>query len=95
MDEYGYFHHLSRLKDVVIRGGENIYPKEVEDFLHTHPKIADVYVVGVPDARMGEELCACVRLVKGEQMSPQELKDYCKDKVAFFITLLEQLCEVV
>ena len=84
MDEHGYFHHMSRLKDMVIRGGENIYPKEIEDFLHHHPKIADVYVVGVPDKRMGEELCACIRLVNGEDMTSQELKDFCKDKVGSF-----------
>ena len=81
MDQHGYFQHLARIKDIVIRGGENIYPKEIEDFLHTHLKIADVYVVGVPDERMGEELCACIRLVQGERMDPQELKEFSKDKV--------------
>lgn len=83
MDEHGYFYHLARLKDIVIRGGENIYPKEIEDFLHKHPKVADVYVVGVPDKRLGEELCACVQLVQGETLTDKELKEFCKDKVYF------------
>ena len=83
MDEQGYFYHLARLKDIVIRGGENIYPKEIEDFLHKHPKIADVYVVGIPDTRMGEELCACVKLVRDQTMTDKELKEFCKDKVIF------------
>lgn len=83
MDEQGYFHHMSRLKDMVIRGGENIYPKEIEDFLHKHPKIADVYVVGIPDERMGEELCACIKVVHGETMTEHELKDFCRDKARF------------
>lgn len=84
MNEQGYFVHESRLKDVVIRGGENIYPREVEEFLHWHPKIADVYVVGVPDKRMGEEICACVRLRRGHTMTDTELKEYCKNKIAHF-----------
>jgi fatty-acyl-CoA synthase len=81
MDQHGYFHHQGRLKDIVIRGGENIYPKEIEEFLHQHPKIADVYVIGLPDKRMGEELCACIKLVNNETLTAQELKSYCKDKV--------------
>lgn len=84
MDENGYMKHLSRLKDMVIRGGENIYPREIEDFLHQNEKIADIYVVGVPDKRMGEELCACVKLEIGESMTPEELKDFCKKKIAHF-----------
>lgn len=81
MNENGYFNHMGRLKDMVIRGGENIYPTEIENFLHHHPKIEDVYVVGVPDKRMGEELCASVKLVANESMSEEELKAYCKNKV--------------
>lgn len=84
MDKNGYFHHESRLKDMIIRGGENIYPKEIEEFLHKHPKIADVYVVGVPDKRMGEELCACVKLSPNETMNIEELRSFCKDKIAHF-----------
>ena len=56
----GYFSFRGRAKDTIIRGGENIYPREVEDFLHTHPKIADVYVVGLPDARLGETVLAWI-----------------------------------
>ena len=66
---------------MVIRGGENLYPSEIEDFLHKHPKVADVHVIGLPDTRMGEELCACIRIVAGEAMTADELKDYCKEKV--------------
>lgn len=85
MDEHGYFHHMSRLKDMVIRGGENIYPKELEDFLHKHPKISDVYVVGIPDKRMGEELCACVKVAHNQKLSVEEIKSFCKDKVEMII----------
>ncbi len=76
---------MGRLKDMVIRGGENIYPTEIENFLHNHPKIEDVYVVGVPDKRMGEELCACIKLVANEEMTEDELKTYCKNKVVTWV----------
>ena len=65
MQPNGYFRFRGRAKDTIIRGGENIYPREVEDFLHTHPKIADVYVVGLPDARLGETVLAWVQLKHG------------------------------
>ncbi len=81
MDENGYVTFVGRLKDMIIRGGENIYPREIEEFLHQHPKIVDVYVVGVPDKRMGEELCACIKLAANETMTSDELKLFCKDKV--------------
>ena len=81
MDKYGYVTFVGRLKDLVIRGGENICPREIEDFLHQNPKIVDVYVVGVPDKRMGEELCACIKLAHNETMTGEELKLFCKDKV--------------
>ena len=84
MNENGYFRHESRLKDVVIRGGENIYPREVEEFLHGHHKIADVYVVGLPDKRLGEELCACVKVKFDEKMTAEELQSFCKGKIAHF-----------
>jgi fatty-acyl-CoA synthase len=83
MNEHGYFHHESRLKDVVIRGGENVYPRELEEFLIQHSKIVDVYVIGVPDKRMGEEICACVRVKANEKLTAEELKAYCKDKVKY------------
>lgn len=81
MDQDGYFYHQGRLKDMVIRGGENIYPKEIEEFLHQNPKIDDVYVVGVPDKRLGEELCACIRVKGGYKLTVDEVKIFCKDKV--------------
>jgi len=84
MDEEGYFKIVGRLKDMVIRGGENIYPREIEEFLHHHEKIADVYVVGVPDIKYGEELCAWVKMKPGQTMTEQDVKDYCKGKIAHF-----------
>jgi fatty-acyl-CoA synthase len=84
MNEHGFFRHESRLKDIVIRGGENIYPREVEELLIQHPKIMDVHVIGLPDKRMGEELCACVRLKANEKLKAEELRAYCKDKVIVF-----------
>ena len=84
MDEEGYFKIVGRLKDMVIRGGENIYPREIEEFLHHHEKIADVYVVGVPDIKYGEELCAWVKMKPGQTMTEQDVKDFCKGKIAHF-----------
>ena len=84
MDEEGYFRIVGRLKDMVIRGGENIYPREIEEFLHHHEKIADVYVVGVPDRKYGEELCAWVKIKQGLTMTEQEVRDFCKGKIAHF-----------
>jgi fatty-acyl-CoA synthase len=84
MDEEGYFKIVGRLKDMVIRGGENIYPREIEEFLHHHEKISDVYVVGVPDVKYGEELCAWVKMKPGQAMTEQEVKDFCKGKIAHF-----------
>jgi fatty-acyl-CoA synthase len=72
------------LKEMIIRGGENIYPREIEEFLHQHPKIADIYVVGLPDARLGEAVLAWVRLKAGETMTPEEVCDYCRGKIAHF-----------
>jgi fatty-acyl-CoA synthase len=84
MDEEGYFRIVGRLKDMVIRGGENIYPREIEEFLHHNEKIADVYVVGVPDRKYGEELCAWVKVKQGLTTTEQEVKEFCKDKIAHF-----------
>jgi fatty-acyl-CoA synthase len=80
----GYFSFRGRAKDTIIRGGENIYPREVEDFLHTHPKIADVYVIGIPDARLGETVLAWIQLKPGEQATAEEIQAFCKGKVAYF-----------
>ncbi len=81
MSEDGYVKFITRLKELIIRGGENIYPREIEDLLHGHEKVADVYIVGVPDKRMGEEICACIRPVANQTISPEELKEFCKNKV--------------
>jgi fatty-acyl-CoA synthase len=80
----GYFSFRGRAKDTIIRGGENIYPREVEDFLHTHPKIADVYVIGIPDARLGETVVAWVQLKPGESAATEEIQAFCKGKIAYF-----------
>ena len=80
----GYFSFRGRAKDTIIRGGENIYPREVEDFLHTHPKIADVYVIGIPDARLGETVLAWVQLKPGESAAAEEIQAFCKGKIAYF-----------
>lgn len=84
MDEYGYVRITGRIKDMIIRGGENIYPREIEDFLRRHPKISEVQVFGVPDKRMGEQICAWVKTHSGESMTEQECKDFCKDQITHF-----------
>ncbi|WP_422194744.1 AMP-binding protein [Psychrobacillus psychrotolerans] len=83
VDEEGYIDITGRIKDMVIRGGENIYPKEVEEFLYQHPKVQDVQVVGVPDPKYGEELMAWVILKSGEHITSDELKEYCKGKISY------------
>ena len=75
-DENGYFKITGRIKDMIIRGGENIYPKEIEDFIYTHPKVKDVQVIGVPSKQYGEEIMACVVLKDGTDMTAEELKEY-------------------
>jgi fatty-acyl-CoA synthase len=82
MDADGYINIVGRIKDMVIRGGENIYPREVEEFLYTHPKISDVQVIGVPDVRYGEELMAWVKLKGGETANAEELTEYCRGQIA-------------
>uniref|UniRef100_A0A4X1UTI5 Medium-chain acyl-CoA ligase ACSF2, mitochondrial n=1 Tax=Sus scrofa TaxID=9823 RepID=A0A4X1UTI5_PIG len=84
MDEQGFCRIVGRAKDMIIRGGENIYPAELEDFFHTHPQVQDVQVVGVKDNRMGEEICACIRLKKGEKTTAEEIKAFCKGKISHF-----------
>ncbi|XP_073252668.1 medium-chain acyl-CoA ligase ACSF2, mitochondrial-like [Porites lutea] len=84
MDERGYLRIAGRLKDLIIRGGQNVYPAEVEYFLHTHPKIQDAQVISVPDERLGEEVCAWIKLWKGETMTAGELKDYCNGQIAYY-----------
>src|SRR5690242_5836407 len=84
LDEEGYCNIVGRLKDMVIRGGENVYPREIEEFLYRHPKIADVQVIGVPDAKYGEELCAWVRLKPGERAAPEEIQAFCRGQIAHY-----------
>jgi fatty-acyl-CoA synthase len=81
-DENGYYKITGRIKDMIIRGGENIYPKEIEDFIYTHPKVKDVQVIGVPDEQYGEEIMACVILKDGMTMTADELKDYVRSHMA-------------
>lgn len=78
----GYYKITGRIKDMIIRGGENIYPKEIEDFLYTYPKIEDVQVIGVPDEDYGEEIMACVILKPGEEATEDEIKDFVRDHMA-------------
>lgn len=81
-DADGFVHIEGRLKDMVIRGGENVYPREIEEFFHLHPKIADVYVIGVPDLVYGEELMVRIKLHPGENMTEEEVMEYCTGKIA-------------
>jgi fatty-acyl-CoA synthase len=80
----GYISFKGRAKDTIIRGGENIYPREVEEFLHTHPKIADVYIVGLPDAKLGETVLAWIQLKAGETAAAADIQDFCRGKIAYF-----------
>ncbi|KXZ21833.1 AMP-binding protein [Bacillus nakamurai] len=82
MDEDGYCRITGRLKDMLIRGGENIYPREIEELLYRHPAVADVQVVGVPDPKYGEEAAAWIRLKEGQTASEEDIKAYCKEKIA-------------
>ncbi len=84
MDEDGYCKITGRIKDMIIRGGENIYPREIEEFLYTHPKIRDVQVVGVPSRKYGEEVVAYVQLKPGETATEKELKTFCEGKIAYY-----------
>jgi fatty-acyl-CoA synthase len=84
MDDAGYLNIAGRIKDMVIRGGENVYPREVEEFLYAHPAIEDVQVIGVPDARFGEELCAWVKLRPGAELSLEDLRAFCIGKIAHY-----------
>jgi fatty-acyl-CoA synthase len=85
MDADGYVNIVGRIKDLVIRGGENVYPREIEEFLYSHPDIADVQVIGVPDQRYGEELCAWIRLRDGaEPLDATAVRAYCEGKLAHY-----------
>ena len=82
MDDEGFIKIKGRIKDVVIRGGENLFPKEIEDFLYTHPAVMDVQVIGLPDPRYGEELCACIILHEGETCNEEVIRQYCKENIS-------------
>jgi fatty-acyl-CoA synthase len=82
MHEDGHVSIVGRLKDMIIRGGENIYPREIEEALHAHPKVLDAYVVGVPDAEYHEELCACIRLHEGMAADDVEVRAHCRERLA-------------
>jgi len=84
MDHAGYLNIVGRIKDMVIRGGENIYPREVEEFLYSHPAVEDVQVIGVPDARYGEELCAWIKLKVGAELTAEQVREYCQGKIAHY-----------
>ncbi|NNH86443.1 AMP-binding protein [Acinetobacter terrae] len=82
MDEEGFVKIKGRIKDMVIRGGENLFPKEIEDFLYTHPDVSDVQVIGLPDARYGEELCACIILHEHHQINEEAIRKYCAEHIS-------------
>ena len=81
MDEEGYIQITGRLKDMICRGGEKIFPREVEEFLFTHPKIAEAYIIGVPDAYYGEQVMAWVKVKTGQAMTAEELQAFCEGKI--------------
>jgi fatty-acyl-CoA synthase len=84
IDDEGYCNIVGRSKDMVIRGGENVYPREVEEFLYRHPKIQDVQCVGLPDSKYGEELCACVILRPGVEADEEEIREFCRGQIAHY-----------
>jgi fatty-acyl-CoA synthase len=84
MDSEGYIKIVGRIKDMIIRGGEKVYPREIEEFLHTHPRVSDVQIIGVPDARYGEEIAAWVKLKLGEEVTAEELKGFCRGKISHY-----------
>jgi fatty-acyl-CoA synthase len=84
MDAQGYVNIVGRIKDMVIRGGENIYPREIEEFLYRMPQIQDVQVVGIPDTKYGEELCAWIVLKPGQSLTEDEVRAFCKGQIAHY-----------
>jgi fatty-acyl-CoA synthase len=84
MDDEGYLNIVGRIKDMVIRGGENIFPREIEEFLYTHPNVSDVQVIGVPSERYGEEVMAWVKLREGATASEEDLAGFCRGKIATY-----------
>ena len=84
LDDEGYCQIVGRIKDMLIRGGENIFPREIEEFLYRHPKVEQVEIVGVPDPKYGEEVCAWIKLRDGETSTPDEIREFCRDRIAHF-----------
>ncbi|XP_062305199.1 medium-chain acyl-CoA ligase ACSF2, mitochondrial-like [Osmerus eperlanus] len=84
LDSFGYCRIEGRIKDMIIRGGENIYPAEIEQFLHAHPKVQEVQVVGVKDERLGEQVCACIKLKEGQTCSAEEIQAFCRGQISHF-----------
>src|SRR5262249_57300752 len=84
IDAEGYCAIVGRIKDMVIRGGENVYPREVEEFLYKHPKIMDVQVFGVPDPKYGEEICAWIKLHENTTMTAEEVHAFCRDQISHY-----------
>ncbi|TAJ98146.1 MAG: AMP-binding protein [Reyranella sp.] len=84
MDEQGYVNIVGRLKDMIIRGGENVYPREIEEFLYRHPKVQDVQVIGVPDPRYGEAVCAWIKLHAGQTATDDEIRTFCQGQIAHY-----------
>jgi fatty-acyl-CoA synthase len=84
MDSDGYVSIVGRIKDMIIRGGENVYPREIEEFLYTHPDISDVQVIGVPDARFGEEIMAWVKVRPGGELTVDDVRAFCRGRIAHF-----------
>ena len=84
MDEDGYVRVVGRIKDMVIRGGENVYPREIEEFLFRHPKVQAVQVFGVPDSKYGEEICTWIILKSGEHATEDEIRDFCRGQIAHY-----------
>jgi fatty-acyl-CoA synthase len=84
IDERGYCNIVGRVKDMIIRGGENVYPREIEEFLYRHPKVLDVAVVGVPDPKFGEAVCACIRLRDGMTATEEEIQLFCREQIAHY-----------
>jgi fatty-acyl-CoA synthase len=84
MDDEGYVNIVGRSKDMIIRGGENIYPREVEEFLYTHPDITDVQVIGVPDLKYGEEVMAWITVRAGAELTADDIRVFCKGRIAHY-----------
>ncbi len=84
MDAEGYVNIIGRIKDLIIRGGENIYPREIEEFLYTNAKIQDVQVIGVPDLKYGEEIMAWIKLRDATRATAEEMREFCRGQIAHF-----------